>query len=60
MNRLYAVECSLNNTGGVADHRLALRPSQIEVFAQALGHKLKVARRTRSGRQTPRGGPPLA
>ena len=41
MNRLYAVECSLNNTGGVADHRLALRPSQIEVFAQALGHMLK-------------------
>ena len=35
MNRLYAVECSLSNTGGVADHRLALRPSQIEVFAQA-------------------------
>ena len=41
MNRLYAVECSLTNTGGVADHRLALRPSQIEVFAQALGHMLK-------------------
>jgi MoCo/4Fe-4S cofactor protein with predicted Tat translocation signal len=42
MNRLYAVECSLNNTGGVADHRLALRPSQIEVFVQALGHMLTV------------------
>jgi molybdopterin-containing oxidoreductase family iron-sulfur binding subunit len=42
MNRLYVIECSLSNTGGVADHRLALRPSQIEVFAQALGHRLMV------------------
>ena len=42
MNRLYAVECSLSNTGGVADHRLALRPSQIEPFAQALAAELEV------------------
>jgi molybdopterin-containing oxidoreductase family iron-sulfur binding subunit len=43
MNRLYVVECSLTNTGGVADHRLALRPSQIESFAQALAAELGVA-----------------
>jgi molybdopterin-containing oxidoreductase family iron-sulfur binding subunit len=42
MNRLYAVECGLSNTGGVADHRLALRTSQIEPFAQALAAKLEV------------------
>src|SRR5262249_18204082 len=42
MNRLYAVECGLSNTGGVADHRLALRASQIEPFARALAAKLEV------------------
>jgi len=42
MNRLYTVECSLSNTGGVADHRLALRPSQIEPFVQALAAELEV------------------
>lgn len=42
MNRLYTVECGLSNTGGVADHRLALRASQIESFAQALAIELQV------------------
>ncbi|HTU20621.1 MAG TPA: TAT-variant-translocated molybdopterin oxidoreductase [Gemmataceae bacterium] len=42
MNRLYVVECGLSNTGGVADHRLALRASQIELFAQALAAELEV------------------
>jgi len=42
MNRLYVVECGLSNTGGVADHRLALRASQIELFAQALAAELNV------------------
>ncbi len=42
MNRLYVVECSMSNTGGVADHRLALRPSQIEPFALALAAELEV------------------
>jgi molybdopterin-containing oxidoreductase family iron-sulfur binding subunit len=42
MNRLYMVECSLSNTGAVADHRLALRPSQIETFARALAAELQV------------------
>jgi molybdopterin-containing oxidoreductase family iron-sulfur binding subunit len=42
MNRLYAVECGMSNTGGVADHRLALRPTQIEMFALALAAELKV------------------
>ncbi|MEZ4638202.1 MAG: 4Fe-4S dicluster domain-containing protein [Caldilineaceae bacterium] len=36
MNRLYVVESSLSTTGSVADHRLGLRPGQIESFARAL------------------------
>ncbi|HEY7327228.1 MAG TPA: TAT-variant-translocated molybdopterin oxidoreductase [Gemmataceae bacterium] len=42
MNRLYVVECGMSNTGGVADHRLALRASQIELYARALAAELKV------------------
>jgi molybdopterin-containing oxidoreductase family iron-sulfur binding subunit len=42
MNRLYVVECGLSNTGGVADHRLALRASDIGAFAQALAAELQV------------------
>jgi molybdopterin-containing oxidoreductase family iron-sulfur binding subunit len=43
MNRLYAVESTPTNTGMVADHRLALRPGQVERFARALAAKLGVA-----------------
>ncbi len=53
MNRLYVVECSLTNTGGVADHRLALRPSQIESFAQALAGELGVADAPKSSGELP-------
>ena len=61
MNRLYAVECGLSNTGGVADHRLALRASKIELFAQALAVELQVpdAPKADSG-QLPEEAQPLA
>jgi molybdopterin-containing oxidoreductase family iron-sulfur binding subunit len=36
MNRLYVVESSPSPTGGIADHRLALRAGEIEGFARAL------------------------
>jgi molybdopterin-containing oxidoreductase family iron-sulfur binding subunit len=36
MNRLYAVECAPTNTGAKADHRLAVRPSEMEPFAFTL------------------------
>ena len=36
MNRLYVVESSISVTGANADHRLALRPSQVEGFARAV------------------------
>jgi len=36
MNRLYAVETTPTNTGMCADHRLSIRPSELEGFARAL------------------------
>ena len=36
MNRLYAIETGTTLTGFKAEHRLALRPSQMAAFAQAL------------------------
>lgn len=36
MNRLYAVETYPTIVGATADHRLALRPSEVEAFARAL------------------------
>jgi len=42
MNRLYAVESTPSNTGAMADHRLPLRPSEIEGFARALAAALGV------------------
>jgi len=36
MNRLYAIECMPTSTGARADHRLPLRPSQIEAAARHL------------------------
>jgi molybdopterin-containing oxidoreductase family iron-sulfur binding subunit len=43
MNRLYAVEAMLTNTGAVADHRLPLKPSQVEGFARAVAAAFGVA-----------------
>jgi MoCo/4Fe-4S cofactor protein with predicted Tat translocation signal len=40
MNRLYVVEPTPSVTGSSADHRLPLRPSEIEQFARALAAKL--------------------
>lgn len=43
MNRLYVVEGSSTLTGSNADHRLAVRPSQVEAFARAVAARLGVA-----------------
>jgi molybdopterin-containing oxidoreductase family iron-sulfur binding subunit len=43
MTRLYAVESMLTTTGANAEHRLAVRPSEVESFARALAAELKVA-----------------
>ena len=42
LNRLYVVESMVTPTGGTADHRLALPPSQVEDFARALAIRLGV------------------
>ncbi len=42
MNRLYAVEAAYSLTGGMADHRLRVAPSQVETIARAVAAKLKV------------------
>ncbi len=36
MNRLYALEGSMSNTGSVADHRVPVKPSQLEDFARQI------------------------
>jgi molybdopterin-containing oxidoreductase family iron-sulfur binding subunit len=38
MNRLYAVECMPTVTGLKAEHRLALKPSEVGTFVQALAN----------------------
>jgi molybdopterin-containing oxidoreductase family iron-sulfur binding subunit len=43
LNRLYAVEHEPTCTGGMADHRLTLRASEIEALSRALAAKLGVA-----------------
>ena len=42
MNRLYVAESSPSTTGAKADHRLALRPSEVETLARALAAKVGV------------------
>ena len=42
MNRLYAVESGASITGGMADHRLPLRPSFVADFAYALAAALGI------------------
>jgi MoCo/4Fe-4S cofactor protein with predicted Tat translocation signal len=36
MNRLYVIETAPSSTGGMADHRFAVKPSEIERWARAL------------------------
>ena len=36
INRLYAIEAGMTSTGSVADHRIAVKPSQIADFARAI------------------------
>lgn len=43
MNRLYAVESMVTGTGAVADHRLPVKPSEVEAFARAVAAAVGVA-----------------
>jgi MoCo/4Fe-4S cofactor protein with predicted Tat translocation signal len=42
MNRLYVAECTPSLTGTMADHRLSLRPSEMENLARYLAHETGV------------------
>ncbi|HLF84590.1 MAG TPA: TAT-variant-translocated molybdopterin oxidoreductase, partial [Blastocatellia bacterium] len=42
MSRLYVVESTVTNTGSVADHRLPMRPTEIEGFAREAAAQLGV------------------
>jgi molybdopterin-containing oxidoreductase family iron-sulfur binding subunit len=42
MNRLYVVESTVTGTGSIADHRLGVRPSEVEAFTRALAGALGV------------------
>jgi molybdopterin-containing oxidoreductase family iron-sulfur binding subunit len=42
LNRLYVVEAMTTSTGAISDHRLPLKPSELEAFARALAAELKV------------------
>jgi len=43
MNRLYAIESTFSHTGAFADHRAAVKPSEIEGVARAIAQGLKLA-----------------
>jgi MoCo/4Fe-4S cofactor protein with predicted Tat translocation signal len=43
MSRLYVVESSVSSTGGVADHRLPARASEVEAIARAVAGGLGLA-----------------
>src|SRR5205085_6938100 len=40
INRLYVIESGPTGTGSIADHRLAVRPSQVEAYARAIASAL--------------------
>jgi molybdopterin-containing oxidoreductase family iron-sulfur binding subunit len=42
MSRLYVVESTVTNTGSVADHRLPVRPSEVEAIAREAAAQLGV------------------
>ena len=42
MSRLYVVESHPSNTGAMADHRLRLRPQEIETVVRAVAHGLGI------------------
>jgi molybdopterin-containing oxidoreductase family iron-sulfur binding subunit len=60
MNRLYVVESSPTCSGTVADHRLALRPSQVAPFAMLVAAELGVAGAAPPGTSLPPEAPKWA
>jgi MoCo/4Fe-4S cofactor protein with predicted Tat translocation signal len=48
INRLYAIESGPTGIGSIADHRLAVKPSQVEAYARAIAAGVGVATATGS------------
>ncbi len=46
INRLYVIESGPTGTGSLADHRLAVRPSQVEAYARAIAASLTAGQPT--------------
>jgi len=53
LNRLYAIEATPTLTGGMADHRLVVRPDDLESFARGLAVRLGIEVGGHSWRPTP-------
>ena len=53
MSRLYMVESSQTMTGSNADHRLAVKPTQVEAFARLVANRLGMAASVPPAGQTP-------
>jgi molybdopterin-containing oxidoreductase family iron-sulfur binding subunit len=53
MNRLYVVECTPSNTGAKADHRLSVRPSEMEILARVLASAVGASFPEGTGAQQP-------
>ena len=53
MNRLYAVEGMPSGTGAVADHRLPLRPGELEGFARFIAREIGVPVEPGAGSSAP-------
>ena len=53
MSRLYTVESSLTLTGSNADHRLPVKPTQVEAFARLVASRLGIAVSTPAAGGTP-------
>jgi molybdopterin-containing oxidoreductase family iron-sulfur binding subunit len=52
INRLYVIESGPTGTGSIADHRLAVRPSQVEAYARAVATALGSGESGVGGRST--------
>ena len=53
LNRLYAVEATPTLTGAMADHRLVVRPDELEAFARGLAGRLGIDVGGHAWRPTP-------
>ena len=51
MNRLYVVETGVSNTGAIADHRIAIKPSECELVVRQIAAKVSGEQSSTSGEE---------